>query len=217
MATQPAPVNPLLVISGAAGAGTIFTIGATLLGNDPETAEHNQIMQWTAMIASNPAAALLPPSNTGSSISSIANAWLWLRCWGRDQSVIPVYVAASGDRAVLSGNGCGAGSWQFAQSMIAGLKAQFPILTGAPAPVTGGAPSESPLPGTNTPTPQTTLPLTGTSSSASTSLVPSVLTVPAVLAAPIASVTSATGLSATTLLVFAGIVLLVFFFARKKG
>lgn len=146
------------VIPAAAIAAGVQIIQNILGPSSSYDATHRQILTWASTIL-----------NDSSLSSALArDAWLRLRCWAGDQTVI---TAANTQELFGGGNvsqGCGCetahGCRADAQAVVASLKQQIPsLVTGnlSTAPYTNpmtGAPAPAPASNTNTGTIYTQLP-----------------------------------------------------------
>ena len=138
---------------------------ATLFQGSSYDATHQQILTWSSTIANDPALAT----------AAARDAWLRLRCWSGDQTVITpantAYLFGSG--SVAQGCGCEVahGCRADAKTAVQQLGAQYPQLFAGPAT----APSVIGTAGNTLLSTLGVLPATGASSSSSSGLVMVVL------------------------------------------
>ena len=120
----------IAAVTAVAGNSTLLASISSLFQGSSYDATHQQILAWSQDVITDPkgAASLNPSTPAG-------KAWLWLRCWAGDQSILAQYRAASGDPAP---NGCGCevahGCRADAQAAISQLQ---PLVTGAGGATTG--------------------------------------------------------------------------------
>ena len=109
-------------------------------------ATHQQIIAWIQTIQSDPAgAALVTPTTPASVILGrpAAQAWLWLRCWAGDQTILASYNAANitknggGAPATVCGCEVDHGCRQDAQTAVAQLAPMIAPFITSGAPTTG--------------------------------------------------------------------------------
>lgn len=145
-------IAPLVVAAIIQEAPAILADIGKLFGDTGSyTATHAAILQWCQMILADPAGAVsgnyIPGPNYQ---SNAAGAYLSLRCWAGDQSILSTYRQVSGDPAA---NGCGCetffGCRADAQAALArinqALNQPNPYESSAPVPSQpgGGYPSGS--------------------------------------------------------------------------
>ena len=149
---RPLGILPVVAAAIIQEAPTILAdIGKLFGGTGSYTATHAAILNWCQMILADPVGAvsgqyIIGPNYQGNA----AGAYLSLRCWAGDQSILAIYRQVSGDPA---SNGCGCetqyGCRADAQAALARIDAALnqaaPVVSSAPEPaLPGGGVSPTP-------------------------------------------------------------------------
>lgn len=134
--------NQLGVVPALAVEGIPAIINAIkgLFGGSSYNETHARILQWVELILADPVGARSGQVSPGNTFTdSAADAYLGLRCWAGDQSILQIYRQKSGDPAVQGcgcevSHGCRADAQAALRQVDAALNVAFQNVSSAPIP-----------------------------------------------------------------------------------